>query len=567
MLCAVPRGYHSTAILLPDGRILCAGGNVLPSSDNVGDLYCPPYLFDTNGNLRTRPTLLGATGRWRYGASVAFAVPTGTSIASACLIHAGATTHAQDQAQRYVPVTLTTPMNDGNGHLQYIVTAPADSFVAPPGDYLFFVNDTTGVPAIAQWVRVGSTEVGQLDTTAPDTLSLSTEFISCDAIYPISWAAPGDDHAAGIALDYDVRYSTSPITEGNFASATPITGLPIPMLSGTVQNGDDLTSLQTCTNYYFAGKTRDRAGNWSALGRVKYKTLCVGICGLGESMRRETGANSLAPASPTLSSLLDSSSPLRLVGNFQGGEAPSWTLRYEDLSGATDLLQSTRTGTVVQSITAAGWVTRSKFSSTGGVVGVRSLQTDGRVIFPIGASLAGIELHPLGFSCTSALHSQLGDLLASSTSDLSSQFDMGDTLSMSFTASGSETEGNDCFLTVVLPTPAQAAAGHRGGADAPGTPTTGLPSTFALHSAHPNPFSRATMIRYDLPRPSEVRIDVFDVQGRHVATLLNGSRSAGRQLVKWNGVVESGERARAGVYLCRMSAGTFTAEQRMTLLP
>ncbi|MEO5617284.1 MAG: galactose oxidase-like domain-containing protein [Candidatus Eisenbacteria bacterium] len=287
------RDYHSTALLLPDGRVLTGGGNSDKQTRGSAEIYCPPYLYGGD-TLAVRPTLLATTGRWRYGAGVTIAVSGDTTIRRACLIHPGSVTHGHDQAQRYVPLTLQSSAVRDDGVRQYFLSAPPDSFIAPPGDYLLFVSNSGGVPSIAQWVRVGATESGQYDTTAPDTLSLAAEFITCDGIYPLTWAAPGDNAAAGTALDFDVRYSTSAITEGNFQSATQVTGLPIPHLAGTIQQGDDLTSLQTCTHYYFAAKTRDRAGNWSALGRVKYKTLCVGgSCGgggLSMSRSREDAA-------------------------------------------------------------------------------------------------------------------------------------------------------------------------------------------------------------------------------------------------------------------------------------
>jgi len=94
-----------------------------------------------------------------------------------------------------------------------------------------------------------------------------------------------------------------------------------------------------------------------------------------------------------------------------------------------------------------------------------------------------------------------------------------------------------------------------------------LPTEFALHSAHPNPFSRATQIRFDLPRVSRVAIELFDVQGRRVASLINEPREAGRHMVMWDGRSTSGMRAAAGVYLCRMRGEGFEAERRVSLLP
>ena len=94
-----------------------------------------------------------------------------------------------------------------------------------------------------------------------------------------------------------------------------------------------------------------------------------------------------------------------------------------------------------------------------------------------------------------------------------------------------------------------------------------LPAEFALHTARPNPFAHATAIRFDLPRASDMKLEVFDVQGRRIATLSSGPRGAGRHMTQWDGRTDSGARAGGGIYLCRMTAGEFHAERRITLLP
>ena len=69
------------------------------------------------------------------------------------------------------------------------------------------------------------------DTTAPATVSdLATGAVTASSV-ALSWTAPGDDNTTGTATSYDVRYSTvGPITDGNWASATPATGEPAPSI-------------------------------------------------------------------------------------------------------------------------------------------------------------------------------------------------------------------------------------------------------------------------------------------------------------------------------------------------
>ena len=78
---------------------------------------------------------------------------------------------------------------------------------------------------------------------------------------------------------------------------------------------------------------------------------------------------------------------------------------------------------------------------------------------------------------------------------------------------------------------------------------------FGLEDARPNPFAERTVIRYCLPQAANVRIEVFDVSGRSVATLVNGAQPAGRQSANWNRTDASGARVPAGIYVCHLVSG------------
>jgi len=83
----------------------------------------------------------------------------------------------------------------------------------------------------------------------------------------LQWTAPGDDGEDGQAFRYDLRYSLKPISAQNFSYATPVSGLPSPARSGIPQHVT-VTGLAANTEYYFALKTVDEAGNWSGLSNV-----------------------------------------------------------------------------------------------------------------------------------------------------------------------------------------------------------------------------------------------------------------------------------------------------------
>jgi hypothetical protein len=83
----------------------------------------------------------------------------------------------------------------------------------------------------------------------------------------LTWTAPGDDSVTGTAAQYDIRYSTAPITVANYATATQVTGEPAPKIAGSAETFT-VTGLTPSTLYYFAIKTADEVPNWSGLSNV-----------------------------------------------------------------------------------------------------------------------------------------------------------------------------------------------------------------------------------------------------------------------------------------------------------
>ncbi len=93
-----------------------------------------------------------------------------------------------------------------------------------------------------------------------------------------------------------------------------------------------------------------------------------------------------------------------------------------------------------------------------------------------------------------------------------------------------------------------------------------LPVAYALHGNVPNPFNPTTSIAFDLPKSSDVRLEVFDMLGRHVRTLEDSRFSAGSYNVVWDGRDSNGRETSSGVYLYRIDAGDFKASRRMLLI-
>jgi dienelactone hydrolase len=96
--------------------------------------------------------------------------------------------------------------------------------------------------------------------------------------------------------------------------------------------------------------------------------------------------------------------------------------------------------------------------------------------------------------------------------------------------------------------------------------TTLDPNDFLVQQNYPNPFNPITTIHYDLPEDALVTINIYDLMGRSIKSLVNGNQSAGYRSIQWDATNNLGEPVSAGMYIYMIQAGEFKQTKKMVLL-
>lgn len=261
------RMYHSAAVLLPDGRVVTAGGEA--TGRLHAQIFSPPYLFKG-----ARPAITSSPDLAPYGSQFALQTPDAASIDRVALLRPCAATHAIDMNERYVPLAFTV----GTGSLQ--VTTPANANEAPPGYYMLVIRNMAGVPSVAAWLRLDSnanlspgTVTGRV-TNATSGLGIAGAQVafsggstttSGTGAYTLGNVLPGEHSVSAAATGFATVRKPLIVTPGSQVTLDFALAVPGGVTGRVTDAGTGLPLAATITSDG-GSVTTDGNGNYSVTG-------------------------------------------------------------------------------------------------------------------------------------------------------------------------------------------------------------------------------------------------------------------------------------------------------------
>ncbi|GAA6042383.1 hypothetical protein JCM8097_004487 [Rhodosporidiobolus ruineniae] len=224
---SIPRMYHSSATLLPDGSVLVAGSS--PSADVITEQNNASYPFKTEYRAERfyppyfdepRPVPSGIPSSVSYGGdSFDLTLPAGNvsnpDSVRVSLMRTGFSTHAYNAGMRQVILNHTYTQNDDSSVVLHVSQVPPNPAIIAPGPALFFVT-VDGVPSYGQFVMVGSGEIEEQETSKAAVLPASVKSTKAAAVVKAasSKASSGDADSAGSALSSGVGLFVATLAAG-----------------------------------------------------------------------------------------------------------------------------------------------------------------------------------------------------------------------------------------------------------------------------------------------------------------------------------------------------------------
>jgi hypothetical protein len=227
---AAARNYHSTAMLMPDGRVLVAGGGHPNGLSDPGEfsaqIYSPPYLF--NGS---RPTITTSPAASTYNTAITVATPNAASISAVNLVSLGTDTHQIDMAQHFVPLSFTASAG------ALTVQTPASSALAPYGNYMLFIVNNKGVPSVSAPINLSA-------APSPPAAPTGVSATATNGSATVTWSAPAPGTSPITSYTVTPYIGTAAQPATTIAGSPPATTVTI----GGLTNGTTYTFTVTATN-------------------------------------------------------------------------------------------------------------------------------------------------------------------------------------------------------------------------------------------------------------------------------------------------------------------------------
>lgn len=240
---ARPRMYHSVSILLPDGRVLSAGGGRLaPAPDQLNaQIYSPSYMF-----RGARPTITSAPNTIGHNSTMDVVSPNASDISKVTFVNLASVTHTADWNQRFMELPFTR-----NGDT-LTVNTPANANFAPENYYMVFLVNADGVPSEAKIVKLGVP-----DTTAPVISDVTATNVAGTSA-TVNWTT---DELTDTQVEYGLTTSYGSQTTLNANLSTTHT--------------QNLTGLAADTTYHYRVKSKDGSGNLTTSGDFTFTTAPI----------------------------------------------------------------------------------------------------------------------------------------------------------------------------------------------------------------------------------------------------------------------------------------------------